>query len=204
MENHAWRIFIAIELPIEVRERIAAHVTRLRELVPDAHASWTRPENIHLTLKFLGDTPQTHIDKVSGATSQTVTHFHPFKLGVSGSGAFPPRSTPKVLWIGVSDPEGTLAKLQTRLEEECFRVGVKKESRRFRPHLTLCRRRKPQDARMLAATHIQLQFEPIEFEVSEVSVIRSELSSVGSRYTTISRHPLDEQDSTSLRSGRSE
>lgn len=190
MANNAWRVFIAIELPIEVRERILAHVKQVRKLVPDAQAGWGRPENIHLTLKFLGDTPQPQVENISEATSRSVSQIRSFKLGVAGSGAFPRRSVPKVLWIGVSDHEGKLADLHARLEEECSLMGFKKEERRFHPHLTVARLRKPQDARSLAAAHNQLQFEPTEFDVSEVLVIRSELSSAGSRYTTLSRHPL--------------
>ena len=191
MPNNAWRMFIAIELPTEIRERITAHVHRVRKLVPDAQASWSRAENIHLTLKFLGDTSQAQVEKISEAASLSVAQFQLFKIEVAGSGAFPTRSVPKVLWIGVNDLEGKLADLHARLEEECALMGFKKEERRFHPHLTVARLRKPQDARRLAAAHNQLQFESIEFDVSEVFVIRSELSSAGSKYTTISRHPLN-------------
>ncbi len=190
MPNNTWRIFIAIELPTEVRDRITAHVKCLRELAPEAQASWTRSENIHLTLKFLGEAPQTKIEKLSEATSRSVDEFQPFNIGVAGTGAFPPRSVPKVLWLGISDLEGSLARLHTRLEEECKSLGFKKEKRGFHPHLTVARLRKPSDARQLAAAHSEVQFDPIEFEVSEVLVIRSELSSAGSRYTTISKHQL--------------
>lgn len=190
MSNNVWRIFIAVELPIEVRERISAHVNGVRNLLPNAHASWSRPENIHLTLKFLGDIREPLVAKISEVTSRSAAEFQPFRVGVTGSGAFPPRSLPKVLWIGVSDREGNLARLQSRLEEECFRLGFEKEGRPFHPHLTVARLRKPQDARGLAAAHNHLQFDATEVDVSEVLVIRSELSSAGSKYTTISRHPL--------------
>ena len=190
ISDNAWRVFIAIELPKEVRDKIAAHVTRLRQLEPDAGASWTRPENIHLTLKFLGDTPRTQIDKLSEATSRAVAPFPPFKIGVARSGAFPPRSCPKVLWVGIDDSEGKLATMQARLDEECSLVGFQKESRPFRPHLTIARLRKPQDARTLATAHKQIQFETMQLDVSEVVVIRSELSSAGSKYTAITRHPI--------------
>ena len=167
------------------------HVKRLRELLPEAQASWTRPENIHLTLKFLGETSSARVEKLSEATARAVTEFKPFNIQVAGSGLFPSRSAPKVLWLGIKDADCNLARLHARLDEECFLQGFKKEKRSFHPHLTVARLRKPSDARLLASAHKQVEFEAVEFEIAELLVIRSELSSAGSRYTTISRHRLD-------------
>lgn len=185
-----WRVFIAVELPPEIRARLRAHAGRLREMVPEAKASWSRPENIHLTLKFIGD---TSIDRLTGlceAAARTVAPLQPFTIAVAETGVFPSRSVPKVLWIGLKDSEGRLSELHSRLEEECAQAGFAKEARPFHPHLTLARLRQPQHARALASTHMQMPFELAEFYVSEVLVIRSELSSAGSRYTTISCHQL--------------
>jgi 2'-5' RNA ligase len=77
-----------------------------------------------------------------------------------------------------------------RLEDEAERLGFQKEARTFHPHITLSRLRKPQHARSLAALHKATQFEPAEVAVAELLVIRSKLSSAGSKYTTISRHQL--------------
>ena len=98
--------------------------------------------------------------------------------------------TPRVLWIGVDDHSRRLAELQTKLEDECARIGFEKEERAFSPHLTIARLRKPQGARALAVAHKEMGFKPVTIEVAELLVIRSELSSKGSNYTVISRHPL--------------
>ncbi len=95
-----------------------------------------------------------------------------------------------MLWIGVEDHTGRLAELQTKLEDECERIGFKKEARAFSPHLTIARLRKPQGARGLALAHKEMGFEPAKMLVLELLVIRSELSSKGSKYTVISRHAL--------------
>ncbi|MEK6278827.1 MAG: RNA 2',3'-cyclic phosphodiesterase [Acidobacteriota bacterium] len=185
-----WRVFVAIELPNEIREELKIHAKRLREMVPQAQASWSRPENIHLTLKFLGDTPGSRIHQLSEAASRTVEFFEPFRIGVGGTGAFPNHREPRVLWIGLSDFQNKLSALHTALEAECARIGFEKEARAFHPHLTIARLRKPQHGRVLAEAHKQMEFKHVEFTVSELLVIRSELSSAGSKYATISRHPL--------------
>ena len=103
---------------------------------------------------------------------------------------FPKHGTPRVLWIGVDDHSSVLTHLQAKLDEECLRLGFAKETRTFNPHLTIARLRKPQGARALAAAHKEMGFDPTEIKVMELTVIRSELSSEGSNYTTISRHVL--------------
>jgi RNA 2',3'-cyclic 3'-phosphodiesterase len=169
------------------------HVRQLREAVPDVAASWTRVENIHLTLKFFGNVAVDRIPKISAAASRAAKEFSSFPIGVGTTGVFPRPSRPQVLWIGVSDPTGKLSMLQRRLEEECEIEGFEKEDRAFRPHLTLARMRKPEGAKRLAEAHMHMQFDPAEITLSELTVFRSELSSKGSRYTPISRHELSNQ-----------
>jgi 2'-5' RNA ligase len=96
-----------------------------------------------------------------------------------------------VLWIGVKDPSGQLANLQQQFESECQKEGFKKEERPFRPHLTLARLRKPIHSRTLASIHNEMEFDEVDVAVTELLLIRSELRSEGSKYTTISRHSLD-------------
>jgi 2'-5' RNA ligase len=188
--DKAWRVFCAVELPPGVRERISQHIARLKEAAPDAQASWGRADNIHLTLKFLGDIPQASVQNLSQAASQAVAGLESFTIRLEESGVFPSHGSPRVLWIGVNDLEGKLTKLQRRLEDEAERLGFQKEARTFHPHITLARLRKPQHARSLAAVHKAMPFEPAEVAVAELLVIRSELSSAGSKYSTISRHRL--------------
>jgi 2'-5' RNA ligase len=111
-------------------------------------------------------------------------------LKVEGAGAFPPRGLPRVLWLGIADSQGALARLQKCLEDECAAEGFAREERPFSPHLTLARIRAPQGARELAQLHQETNFEPVEFPVSDLTVLRSDLEPGGSRYTEISRHAL--------------
>ena len=183
-----WRVFCAVELPDDVRARLQEHIERLRKEVPDAAASWSRVENIHLTLKFFGNVALDRIPRISAAATRTTEQFSKFHISVGNTGVFPRPSRAQVLWIGVSDPTGQLSNLQKRFEEECALEGFEKENRAYRPHLTIARLRKPE--RRLVDTHLQLTFEPIAFPLHELIVFRSELSSKGSRYTAISKHHL--------------
>lgn len=188
--DERWRIFCAIELPLPTRLRLLSHIDKLKTRAPQAQASWSRESNIHLTLKFLGETPQSLVEKFDSAISRAVRGISPFSLLIAGSGVFPRLRDPRVLWVGISDPEGRLATLHSRIEAESEQEGFAREARQFHPHLTLARLRTREGARDLARAHEEFQFVPEEITVKEVLLIRSELSSAGSKYSTISRHLL--------------
>ncbi len=184
----SWRMFCAIELSDSLRQQLARHIEQLRAAVPEAHASWSRPENIHLTLKFFGDVKQHLVSKISAAAERAVDKVGPFQIAVAGAGAFPKPSQPRVLWIGLEDPSRTLATLQGQVENECAKERFAKEERPFHPHLTIARIRHPEGSRTLADFHQQLGFTAQPFLVNEIVVFRSELGSQGSKYTALSRH----------------
>jgi len=186
--SNTWRLFVAIELPAAARRRLIEHIDRLRSTMPEVRASWSREENLHLTLKFLGDIPATNVERLSVAASIATTRVEPFDIVVEGCGAFPPRGQPRVLWIGIRDLSGQLALLHQTLEDECAKAGFPREQRSFHPHLTIARIRKPHDSRYLATMHQELGFEAETVRASELAVIRSELRSQGSLHTIISRH----------------
>jgi len=185
-----WRVFCAIELSGAVRVSLQKHIDHLRAAVPESQASWSRIENIHLTIKFFGSVNQDSIPLISTAASRTASSFHPFQISISQAGVFPRASQPRVVWIGVDDHTGCLAKLQQLFELECSTNGFEKDARGFRPHLTIARIRKPAGARALAEANRQLGFESESLLVEELVVFRSELSSKGSKYTALSRHRL--------------
>jgi len=199
--GEVWRVFIAIELPITLRARITEHIDRLRSTMPDVRASWLRADDLHLTLKFLGDIPLANVERLSAAASIAATKVEPFEIVVEDCGAFPLRGQPRVLWIGIlseppavaggPDPPPSLSSLyslHTALEDECANAGLVREPRVFHPHLTIGRIRQPRGSRQLAASHQEIGFNRGIVGVSEISVIRSELRSEGARHTTISRH----------------
>ncbi len=194
-----WRVFIAIELPRDIRARVAKHINQLRQAVPDARASWTRAENLHLTLKFLGQIPVANVEALAEATRRTANANTSFEIAIGGCGTFPSDGQPRVLWIGVSEPPtletppnrsnevNKLRSLYSTLERECAHAGFANEKRPFHPHLTIARIRQPRSARELAQLHKEIGFGEGIVRVSDLVVIRSELSSRGSRYTMVAR-----------------
>jgi 2'-5' RNA ligase len=187
-DGNTLRVFCAIELPEDISERATDHINNLRRQVPDISASWNRDGKFHLTVKFIGEIPRARVERLSLAAQRATVDLSSFKLIVAGAGAFPKKGPPKVLWLGIDDPTGQLATLQARLEQECGREGFSNDERAFHPHLTVARLRKPQGARELAAAHQEMGFAAVEVPVAELLVIRSELSSLGSKYSVISRH----------------
>ncbi|HET6648344.1 MAG TPA: RNA 2',3'-cyclic phosphodiesterase, partial [Pyrinomonadaceae bacterium] len=191
LTKESWRVFCAIDLSVGVRASVSGHIKRLRESVPHAQASWIREENIHLTLKFLGEIQTSRLINLSNAAARAAKESDPFQIALAETGVFPKHGIPRVLWIGVKDESGRLAELYTRLEDECSREGFARDDRPFHPHLTIARLRKPEGVRDLAAAHTKMHFDPIALEISECMVIRSEPGSAGSKYTVISRHMLE-------------
>ena len=186
----SWRVFCAVELPKDVRRQLEEHILKLRKAVPDAAASWSRVENIHLTLKFFGNVALDRIPVITAAAERAVAEFSSFPIGIGNTGVFPRPSRAQVLWIGVSDPSEKLSALQERFENECAAGGFPKENRAYKPHLTIARLRKPEGARLLADAHLQMNFPATEMELNELILFRSELSPKGSKYTPISTHPI--------------
>ncbi len=122
-QQNEWRVFCAVELPDAVRAGLEDHIVRLRKEVPDAAASWSRVDNIHLTLKFFGNVEVKRIQRISEAAERAVKEFSAFQIGVGETGVFPRASRPQVLWIGVNDSSGQLSALQEKFENECAVEG---------------------------------------------------------------------------------
>jgi 2'-5' RNA ligase len=177
-------------LPTELRARAAAHIAQLREKMPDARAGWEREEKLHLTLKFYGDVALPRTDALSQAIERAANRVKSFPLAIAEAGAFPLRGAARVLWLGVRDATGNLARLHQALEEECAAAEFPREPRPFHPHLTIARLRTPGGARTLAGLHRELGFAAMEFAVNELVLMRSELGPKGSCYTALARHRL--------------
>lgn len=193
-ESGLWlRLFFALELPLEIREAATAHAARLRRESPAARASWPRPENLHLTLKFLGEVEAIRLDALHYAGANAAAWLAPFPLTIQGTGTFPTRDAARVLWLGVRDDANQLARLQFRLDLEGAHVGFPRESKPFRPHLTLARVRPTNDVKSVATlseAHRRTPFGPYTFQVSELALMRSELGPGGPRYTPLQYHSL--------------
>ncbi len=175
------RTFICIEIPDSIKARIGKLQDTLRQI--DAQISWTKPSNIHMTLKFLGGVPASRIERIKNAVEKASRGIKPFDLEVSGSGCFPSARSPRVLWVGIADVPEQLKQLYANLEDQLSQVGFEREKRRFSPHLTIGRVRTPHNANHVADSLISNSFTPERFHATEIVVMRSDLKPTGSIYT---------------------
>lgn len=175
------RTFICIEIPDSTRARIDRLQQELKEV--DAQVSWTKPSNIHLTLKFLGAVEASRIEPVHRAVERAARGVTRFEIEVSGAGCFPSPRSPRTLWIGISEVPEPLSQLHERLESELDREGFARERRKFSPHLTIGRLRAPRNGARLAEALITNGFEAERLKANEVIVMRSDLKPTGSIYT---------------------
>ena len=184
------RTFIAIEIPDGIKQEMAKAQQRLTE--SGVQASWTRPQSIHLTLKFLGEVEEARLPKIMDALKHAVQGTGRFMLEIAGSGAFPNPRNARVAWLGVSGEVDKLKALQIAVENEMARSGVERENRPFQPHLTLGRikfiRSRDRWAEALEGIrNIRLS----GFEVDAVRLMKSELRPAGARYTEIGTAHLE-------------
>ena len=133
----AQRLFLAIDIPPHAKEIIVSIQNRFKTL--GVNASWVRPGNIHLTLKFLGDTPSERVTDIRKSVSEAVKSYPVFKVALDGISLFPNKKNPRVLWIGLKDPYNHLRNLQGKIDAKMGQLGFPREKKKFNPHLTLAR-----------------------------------------------------------------
>jgi RNA 2',3'-cyclic 3'-phosphodiesterase len=188
----ALRTFIAIDVPPAVLDTIIRIQSRFRPL--GLRASWVKPGNIHLTLKFLGETDPDRIPGIQNKLTEILASFTPFRLSLDSVGVFPNTKNPRILWIGLKDDEGTLQTLQSSIEKALEGMGFPMDPRPFAPHLTLARIKSPKGNRELQdeldAVN-QKGIDPHPFDVGEIHLYESQLTPKGSIYTVLANFKLN-------------
>jgi len=180
------RTFIAIEMPPEVRDYLDRCQERLRGT--GGNVRWLRTDLIHLTLVFLGEVAVEQLDALAAAVEQAVAGFRPFAPRAGGAGQFPPRGRPRVIWIGIDEPTGSLLRLQKAVADATAPFAEKVENRAYRPHLTLGRVRGGRDLHRLSASVAEMAgARGPEFDAEEILVMQSTLSPQGPTYSPLSR-----------------
>lgn len=185
------RIFAAIEISAAARERVSDYIENLRGEFSSQRVGWEKPEKLHLTLKFFGDIEEKQLRNLMEAVEKTARQISVFNLQITGTGVFPSSREPKILWLGVRDEQGSLAKTNDILESECENRGLAREKRIFKPHLTIARLREPHKSINLVRFHTNKNFTLPSFKVSGLIVLQSRIYSDGSRYTPIFRANFD-------------
>ena len=182
------RAFIAIDLSEEIQIHLEEVQKNYRAQLKHIPIRWVVPENIHLTLKFLGDVSISNLNLLTDMIQAEISSHHQFDISVGGSGAFPNNRQPRVIWIGVEAPT-ELAAIQNGIETTTARLGYTREERPFSPHLTLGRVSRNISSQEMKIISKTLDTTRVGFLgitcVDKVHLYRSDLQPTGAIYTQI-------------------
>lgn len=187
------RAFVAVELGAEAKAAAQATQQRLRQLFPHGGVRWAKPEQLHLTLRFLGDVSAERLPELTQALGHALAGVAPFTLHLHGCGVFPSPRAPRVLWLGLEGNLPALHDLRRRVSEAVVGFGDHAETHAFHPHLTLGRANRP-DAAMARALQTFLADAaprpPCPWEVGEVRLMRSQLRPSGAEHSELAGFSL--------------
>jgi 2'-5' RNA ligase len=185
------RTFIAIELPEEIRTILSRIQDELKQTQADV--KWVKPENIHLTLKFLGEIEQDLIKKIHPILDGIAQKNSPFSLYLSQLGAFPKLQYPRVIWIGLTNDQ-QVSEIAKDLEKGMLKIGLPAESRPFSSHITLGRVRSGLNRKALVekieSLNKNLSSPQPEFKVLGLTLFKSTLTPQGPIYEAVFTCPL--------------
>lgn len=186
------RVFIAVDLPNEIRKQLKELQRELRPLTNSAR--WVAPESTHITLKFLGEVPEKRIEQVDGALGGL--KWKPFTVSVHGVGFFPGARSPRIFWAGMEAP--TMQRLTEQLDARMERLGFDREKRAFRPHITLARAKDSRiDSSLVAASAKYEEHDFGSFTADRIYLFQSTLKPAGAVYTKVKEYPLEPRSSSS-------
>jgi 2'-5' RNA ligase len=171
------RAFIAVDTPPDIRAALAVEQARLKKL--GANVGWVAPDNLHITLLFLGDLLGAQVAPLAAALDAVAGLCTPFELTVAGLGWFGPPRSPRVVWAGVSDAGERLVFLQKQIEEQARALELRSETRPFHPHLTLGRVRPGGHAALPALTRALEQANDTAYGRCAVGTVRLMQSRLG-------------------------
>ncbi len=183
------RLFIAFELPDSVRNELGRIGDELRDC--GARVSWVKPRNMHLTLRFLGDTEPRLVDVLKSGI-QTIQGT-PTVVRLNKLGAFPNLKRPRVVWAGVQGDLEPILDLSQEVEMLVQRLGFEPDARKFKPHLTIGRIRDPRRAGDLTQAVADCPIEPIEFPLDKLILFQSTLTPKGPVYERLAEVTLGER-----------
>lgn len=182
------RAFIAAELPNGVTQALATFIGELQASMP-SEVRWVRPENIHLTLKFLGNIEPESVQPLSEVVDRCVASITPFDLYIEELGAFPALNSPKAIWVGLGGQLHILRDLQLSLDEQLVELGYDKEIKYFIPHLTIGRTKNGMHLAGRKKIGLALSTASVEIgaslPVKSLSLLQTTLTPLGSIYTQL-------------------
>jgi 2'-5' RNA ligase len=182
------RLFVAVELSQDIKRVLARAQGSLAEF--GRMVRWARYEQMHLTLKFLGEVADDRVEQVCSSIESAALGSSPFQLGTRRAGCFPPGGKARVVWVGLAEESGELMDCQRRIEEALEQVGFPRERRPFSPHLTLGRVKDDKSGGRLRDAVAALAIPEVRQTVDSVVLVKSDLLPQGARYTQVGGWPL--------------
>lgn len=183
------RLFIAIELDEEIRAELFAEIKYLKSHFPEIR--WVRPENLHITMKFLGNIAENEIEDISEIMDIAAEKNPPFSAEIQDLGCFPHVERPRIVWAGCRQGSLEISNIVSCLDEKLKLLGYKPEKRNFTPHITIGRVKKP--AQAMGIEEIINDAQQIDFgilDVSAITLFMSELKKEAPRYSAMYRAEL--------------
>jgi len=187
------RLFLAANVSDEQRQALGQLIENLAKGIrfTRAHPAWVKPENIHLTLKFLGDVEETRIESIAKALGTAITHVQPIPFDIAKLGVFPDAQAPRVLWIGIDQGRSRIADLAGTIENAMARIGFPRERRAFHPHLTLARIKAVRGVgEMMDVVESHRRAHLPAARIHAVTLYRSTLRPEGAVYSVVREWPL--------------
>ncbi|MFH1009869.1 MAG: RNA 2',3'-cyclic phosphodiesterase [bacterium] len=181
------RLFIAIDLPEEWKEKLAQLQSSIEWL--GRGISWARSEGMHLTLKFLGEVPEEKVGEIVAGLEHACEGVVPFDIRMRGTGCFPNSKRPRVYWAGLDGGKSVL-ELQAQVESEMEGLGFPREERAFTPHLTIARIKEPMGKERMTRALLDYKLETDAVQIREVLLMQSILKPTGAEYRPQSRMEL--------------
>jgi 2'-5' RNA ligase len=180
------RSFISIDIPDELKNEVKALQELFRKC--DADVRMTRPEAMHLTLKFLGNVEEKQIEEIKKILKEIALQTALINIKLNGAGVFPNQKSPRILWVDVIEKNGILGSLQKRMDAELSKLGFEKENRDFKPHLTLGRIRSQKGRERIVKLLEDVKDKELGvFTAKDIKLMKSELRPEGSVYTELAR-----------------
>lgn len=182
------RLFVAMELSPGGKLRLRRMQKELAPQCPDVR--WTGDEQLHLTVRFIGDAPVGHVEAIARELTACAAAAEPFDMMLDGVGCFPAEGRVRVVWAGVKEDGGVLIPLAEAIDAGLTRLGYPSDGKPFRPHVTLGRVKEDRSRGELRSAIEAAKLSPSMECVDELVLIASDLSSRGPRYSVISTHAL--------------
>lgn len=185
MNDSNIRCFIAIPIAQEIKEELISLQEQLKKA--EAQVKWVKPDSIHLTLKFMGNVPRNKIISVTKIIKEIAHKKEWFEISLDTLGAFPSIKKPRVIWVGLRDPQKRMKQLAQELDRRLFSIGLPKEEKEFVPHLTLGRVKKldNRDKLVEIMSSLKVVFAG-KMLVTKINLMKSQLTPAGPIYSVIS------------------